>query len=277
MAKQPARPINGHGTVSVEAFLEAICAMHLACYVEGPVQDRGGLMIVGPPGNLKTTLLDVLDDNFHNAISCSNLNTQTLSRIAPQFGTGSLRSLVLPDLQACYAGDPRTAARLEQQLMQLAGEGSRGPSWQDARFQKFKVRAAVFGAMTNRFYEKYANYWEDSGFQRRFLWSSYTLANPEILLDAIEEWKRADVGGIKIPDTPGNGVIPDSLDSAERKEIRRWLKYQPGPHEVQYSLLCRTTSALRWHYNNRKLKRDPMHTMREFAVTLRKDAALLKV
>ncbi len=266
-----------NGSVTVESMLEVICAMHLASYVDGPVEDRGGLMLVGPPGNLKTTLLDVLDENFASAISCSNLNTQTLSRIQPQFNTGTLRSLILPDLQACYAGDPRTAARLEQALMQLAGEGNRGPSWQDARFQKFKSRCAIFGAMTNRFYEKYANYWEDSGFQRRFLWSSYTLENPDILLDALQDWQRADVGGIKIPDSPASGAIANTTTGEERREIRRWLKYQPGPHEIQFSLLCRATSALRWHYNTRRLKRDPMHVMREFASTLHKEAALLKV
>ncbi len=266
-----------NGSVSVASMLEVICAIHLASYVDSPVADRGGLMLVGPPGNLKTTLLDVLDDNFASAISCSNLNTQTLSRITPQFNTGTLRSLILPDLQACYAGDPRTAARLEQALMQLAGEGNRGPSWQDARFLKFKSRCTVFGAMTNRFYEKYANYWEDSGFQRRFLWSSYTLENPNILLDALEEGERADVGEIKIPATPASGKISNSTTPEERREIRAWLKYQPGPHEIQFALLCRATSALRWHYSNRKLKRDPMVVMREFASTLHKEAALLKV
>lgn len=262
-------------SVQVSTMLEAICAIHLASYVTGPVTDRGGLMLVGPPGNLKTTLLDVLDENYHNAIACSNLNSQTLQRIQGQFSNGSMRSLILPDLQACYAGDPRTAARLEQALMQLAGEGHRGASWQDSRFQKFKSRCTIFAAMTNRFYERYANYWEDTGFQRRFLWSYYTLGNPDLLLDALEEWRRADIGGIRIPELPANHSIPNLLSRDERHEIRRWLKYQPGPHEIQYHLLCCATSALRWHYEQRRLKRNAIDTMREFAATLHKEAALL--
>jgi len=268
---------NGHNSVSVEAMLEVICAFHLAGYVGGPVADRGGLMLVGPPGNLKTTLLDVLDEHFSDALSFSNLNTQTLTKIQGQFSNGSMRSLILPDLQACYAGDPRTAARLEQALMQLAGEGHRGASWQDPRFQKFRSRCAVFGAMTNRFYEKYANYWEDTGFQRRFVWSYYKLENPDMLLDALEQWERADIGGIKIPDTPASHEIPNLLKQEERHEIRRWLKYQPGPHEIQYHLLCCAASALRWHYGRRKFRRDAMATMREFARTLHKEAALLRI
>ena len=261
------------GEVRAEALLEAICALHLASYVDGPVKDKGGLMLVGPPGVLKTTFLDVLDNNYHNVMSASNLNTTTLLKLQGQFFNGTMRSIILPDVQAMYAGDPRTAARLEQAIMQLAGEGNRGASWQDARFQKFKSRCAIFGAMTQRHHEQWSNRWEESGFLRRFLWSSISLANPDVLMDAIEQWHRADLGGIRVPDVPGNSMIEDSLTRDERRRIRGWLKYQPGPHEVQLSLMCRATSALRWHYRKHRIKTDAMSTMREFAETLQRDAA----
>ena len=267
----------GSAEVPVGSLMEAICAIHMSSYVDSPVKDRGGLMLVGPPGVLKTSFLDVLEDNYHNAISASNLNTTTLLKMQQQFHSGTMRSLILPDVQAIYAGDPRTAARLEQALMQLAGEGNRGASWQDARHQRFKSRCTIFGAITNKHYEKMAASWEDSGFFRRFLWSAYTLADPDILMDAIEQWKRADIGTIRVPALPVNRSIPESLTDAERREIRTWLKHQPGPHEIQFSLLCRATSALRWHYDNRRIKRNAIETMREFSRTLTKDAALVRI
>lgn len=272
-------PLRGRWTGEVRAgvLLEAICALHLASYVDGPVKDKGGLMLVGPPGMLKTTFLDVLDLNYHNVLSASNLNTTTLLKLQGQFFNGTMRSIILPDVQAMYAGDPRTAARLEQAVMQLAGEGNRGASWQDARFQKFKSRCAIFGAMTQRHYEQFSNRWEESGFLRRFLWSSIALANPEVLMDAIEDWHRADLGTIKIPDSPANHMIPDTLTKHERHAIRSWLKYQPGPHEIQLSLMCRATSALRWHYAQHRIKTDAMDTMREFAETLQRDAARVHI
>lgn len=273
----PTRGGKWSGNVRAEVLLEAICAIHLASYVDGPVKDKGGLMLVGPPGMLKTTFLDVLDHNYHNALSASNLNTTTLLKLQGQFFNGSMRSIILPDVQAMYAGDPRTAARLEQAIMQLAGEGNRGASWQDARFQKFKSRCAVFGAMTQRHYEQYSARWEESGFLRRFLWASVALADPEALMNAIEQWQRAELGAIKIPDMPGNGTIPDSLTRDERRQIRSWLKYQPGPHEIQMSLMCRATSALRWHYQTHRIKANAMDTMREFAETLQKDAGLVHI
>jgi hypothetical protein len=278
-AKTPATPRRRGwtGVVSAEIMLEAICAFHLASYVDGPVKDKGGLMIVGPPGVLKTTYLDVLDENYHNALTSSNLNTTTLLKLQGQFYNGAMRSIIIPDVQALYAGDPRTSARLEQALMQLAGEGNRGASWQDARHQKFKSRCAVFGALTQKHYEQMAGRWEESGFLRRFVWSSVTLENPDVLMDAIQDWRRADIGGIKIPDVPASMSIPDLLTTDERRQIRTWLKYQPGPHEIQFSLVCRATSALRWHYQQRNIKKNAVDTMREFAETLRKDAALVRI
>jgi hypothetical protein len=263
--------------VRAEIILEAICAFHLASYVPSPVKDKGGLMFVGPPGVLKTTFLDVLDENYHNSLTSSNLNTTTLLKMQAQFYNGSMRSLVLPDVQAIYAGDPRTAARLEQALMQLAGEGNRGASWQDARYQKFKSRCAIFGAMTQKHFEQYTARWEDSGFLRRFLWAGVTLEDPEALMNAIEQWQRAEIGGIKIPDLPANGTIPYLLANHEAKEIRSWLKHQPSPHEIQFSLMCRATSALRWHYQQRRLKHDALDVMRQFAETLQHDAALVRI
>jgi hypothetical protein len=263
------------GELKARALLEAICAIHLSSYVESPVQDRGGLMIVGPAGVLKTTFLDILDE-YPNAVCSSNLNTQTVVKMLPEAVNGSLRSIVIPDLQAIYAGDPRTSARLEQMIMQLTGEGSRGPSWADSRFQKFKSRCAIFGAMTPDHFERYSNRWEASGFLRRFLWASYSLSDPEVLMNAIEQWKRADLGAISslpVPQIPGSRSIPDSLTRDERRSIRLWLKHQPGPHEIQFSMLCRATAALRWSYQQQRVKLNALDTMRAFAETLQKDAA----
>jgi hypothetical protein len=192
-----------------------------------------------------------------------------------QFFNGAMRSLVLPDLQAMYAGDPRTAQRLEQALMQLAGEGHRGASWQDVRFQKFRSRCTIFGAMTQQLHEKHSANWETSGFLRRFLWVSYTLKDPDVLMNALEQWKRAEIGAITIPTLPANNTIPDSMTVTERREIRTWLKHQPDPHEIQFSLLCRATSALAWHYKAHRIPRSPLKTMRAFAETLQKEAALV--
>lgn len=264
-------------TVRLEAILESVCALHLASFVAGPVEDRGGLMITGPPGMLKSTALDVLDANYHNAVSVSNLNTTTLLQMQDQLQSGAVRSIIVPDLQALYAGDPRTVARVEQALMQLAAEGHRGASWQDSRFQRFRSRCTIFSAMTGKFFEKHASAWNDSGFLRRFLWCAYRLEDPDTLMRAISQWTRAELGAIVIPQIPASGGIPDRLTVADRELIRTWVKHQPGPHEIQFALLCRAASVLGWHYERRKLKRKALVTLAEFARTLHKEAALVQL
>jgi hypothetical protein len=260
-----------------EQLIEAICACHLASYVPSPVHDRGGVMLVGPPGALKTTMLDVLEA-YSNTLTASAINTQTLMRSQQDLASGSIRSIIIPDMHALYSGDPRTAARVESTLMQLAGEGSRGASWQDVRHQHFIARATIFAAMTPSHFERHAKDWEESGFLRRFLWVRYTLADPEVLMRALEQWKRAEIGVINAPALPANGVIPEALTPAERSQIRGWLKHQPRPHEIQYAMLCRAASALRWCYQqSREKKRNAMTTMKAFASCLGRDAAIVSI
>lgn len=263
-------------TVSVAALTEGICAFHLSCYVGSPYKDRGGLMLTGPPGVMKTTFLDVLDDNYHNALSISNAYMGTLKKLQASFYNGQVRSLCFPDLQSIYAGDPRTANRIEQMMMQLSGEATRtigGDS--DSRFAKFKGYCTIFAAMTDTFFTDHSEKWENAGFLRRFVWATYTFQDSDILMRAITEWKRADLGQIVYPKLPTSGFIPDSLNPTERKEIHNWLRHQPPPHEIQFQVLCKATAALRWHYKENGIKKDAMDTMREFSNLLGKDAALL--
>jgi len=265
------------GRVKVGTMMEAICAIHLSSYVDSPYRDRGGLMIVGPPGVLKTTLLDVLDDNFHNALSISNAYMGTMKKLQPAFYNGQVRSLCFPDIQSIYAGDPRTSSRIEQMMMQLSGEATRTIGGdEDSRHAKFKGFCTMFGAMTDFFYTGHVGRWDTTGFLRRFLWSTYTLRDPDILMRAIEQWTRAELGYRVVPQIPMGGRIPDTLTQSERKEIWSWLRHQPLPHEIQLQVLCKAVSALKWHYLQVGLKRSAMSTMHEFAETLQKDAALLE-
>jgi hypothetical protein len=264
------------GKIKVNDYIEGICAIHLSSYVGSPYKDRGGLMIVGPPGVLKTTLVDVLDDNYHNALSISNSYMSTMRNLMSSFFNGQVRSLCFPDLQSVYAGDPRTSGRIEQMMMQLSGEATRTIGGdQDARYAKFKGYCTIFACMTDKFYTDHANKWENSGFHRRFLWSTYTLHDPDILIRAIMQWTRASLGSTIVPQLPASGLIMDCVSTDERQEIYRWIRHQPIPHEIQFQVLCKSVSALRWHYHEHGIKKDAMETMHAFAETLQRDAALM--
>jgi hypothetical protein len=235
-------------------------------------------MIVAPPGHLKTTALLILDRHYQNVQSYSMVNATTLNRLRMDLQAGSTRSLVFPELQSIYAGDPRVVSRVEHFVMQLVSEGNMGASWEDTRHNKFITRAAVFAAMPNSFYMKRAAEWEDSGFHRRFLWAHYALQDPDVLLRAIVKWERAKMGGVSVlPQIPIDGVIQDTATENERMELWSLLKYQRGPNEVRLVLLSKTLSVLRHHYQRIGAKKDAMNTMREFCRVFGEFAAELVV
>jgi hypothetical protein len=262
------------GTVSSENFLEALCGFHLASYVESPFNDRGGVMLVGPPSVLKTAFLDVLEHSYSTVVSMSEVNARQLADMSPTFYNGAIRSLVFPDVENLYGGDPRTAGRLERSIMALTGESRRVVAYdEDARFQKFQSRCTIFGAMTEKFYRRNARRWEDTGFHRRFLWSVFTLKDANILMDAVEKWILADIGDIRIPKEPANGLIRNTLTNENRSQIRKWLDIRERPHEIRFQLLCKATAALQDHYDRRKIPKKAMDTMHNYAETIQQNAA----
>ena len=266
------------GIVNVEDMVEAICALHISSYVTSPYRDRGGLMLIGPAGVLKTTLLDVLDNNYSNALAVSNSYMSTMQKLLPAFYNGQVRSLCFPDLQSIYAGDPRTSGRIEQMMMQLSGEATRTIGGnEDSRYAKFKGYCTMFAAMTPSFYTSHINKWEESGYSRRFLWSTYTFEDPDILMRAIAQWTKADLGIDRVPQCPIGGSIQDVLKQPQREEIMTWLRHQPQPHEIQFQIMCKATSALAWHYKRHGVNKVAMDTMRKFSETLQHDAALLRL
>ena len=54
-------PVLLDGEVSVSCMIECLAAAHLSNYVDSPFHERGGIMLVGPPGSLRTTLTRALE------------------------------------------------------------------------------------------------------------------------------------------------------------------------------------------------------------------------
>ena len=231
-------------------------------------------MLVGPPSILKTAFLDVLERSYTTVVSMSEVNHRQLIDMSPTFYNGAIRSIVFPDVENLYGGDPRTAGRLERTIMALTGESRRVVAYdEDARFQKFQSRCTIFGAMTEKFYRRNARRWEESGFHRRFLWSVFTLQDANVLMDAVENWILAEIGDIRIPKEPVNGVIKNNLNKDDRSKIRTWLDVRERPHEIRFQLLCKATCALKDHYTRHRIERDPIDTMHSFAETIQQNAA----
>lgn len=267
-------------SVPVSIYVECLCAAHLSSYVESPFTDRGGIMVVGPPGVLKTTLVTVLDRQYHDVLVMSDLNMTKLTAIREQIGAGNIRTLVMPELAKLYARHVHTAANVEGVLAALAAEGFRSASFEDERANRYTARATIIAALVPSFLMRQFSRWEESGFSRRFIWSFVKLSDPYVLTRAYEQWTRINfaVGALPRPPVSGDS-IPNLLTDAERRELVHLVKHQygAGSHEIQLQLLARMVNVLRWHYMETKSTRDAMETVTIFARTLGTDAGELVI
>lgn len=266
------------GAVSLATMTEVLYAAHLSGYVESPFEDRGGLMVVGPPAVLKSAMLSVLDRHYHNALMLSDVNNQALVALRPQLAQGTVRTLVLPELQKLYERDPRTALNVEGTIRALVAEGFASASFEDPRPNRTVARGLVVGALTPETQQANFRRWEETGFNRRFLWPLVTLDDPDVLERAVEEWVLLDFGNAAFPALPA-GRIPNTTTREERRALRNLVKYQPGgSHATQFSLLVKMLAVLRWWYQQMgKRPGKAVDTIREFAKTLSRTGGRLTV
>jgi len=265
------------GEVSFEDFIECLCAVHLSSYVEGPFRERSGLMVVGPPSVLKSTLLAVVSDNYPNALELSDVNVPGLVDLRDQLASGVIRTLVLSDLGKIYERHPSTALNLEGHLRALSGEGFAAASFQDSRINRLKARCSLLAGMVPDVQEQNFKRWEKTGFNRRYLWALIMLDDPEMLMRAVEEWRLLDFGMRGLPSLPVTKTIPNLTTPRQRRELGKFLKWQPGGgmHATQLALLSRMLGVLLWHYKRARIRKDAFEVVAAFARTLQEGGAAL--
>lgn len=263
--------------VPIRAFIEALCAAHLSTYVNSPFGDVGGIIIVGPPGVLKTTMLKVAVCHYPNVVEASDLNVTALADLRPALASKTYRTLMCPEFAKIYERDPRSAENVEGHIRALVDEGFKAPSFKNQQMARLTAHAMFLSAITEEFREERYKKWNESGFNRRFLWPLIRLARPEILDEAADQWKALDFKMRYLPSLPGSSSIPNSTRPAERARLRHYLKFQPGPtHTTQAHTLTRMLAVLKWWYRLEERKQGSANlTMRLFCRTLAKEGAEL--
>jgi len=235
-------------------------------------------MLIAPSGSLKSQLLMHLQRAYPTTCICdSNWHYGKLLKMKASFYNGTIRSIIVPEMASIYAGDPRTGGRIEAMFLQMAGEASHSTNASDTRFERYEMRASIFGAMTPDFATKKHAFWEE-GFHRRFLWAHMAMENEEVLMDYLTAGKQADLD-IPLMIEPQERYIPQLLDYKERMFIRRLLVPQKafGPNHTRFAFLCRAASAMKWHYQKIGFKVPWQKTMADFSVCLGEQAALLVI
>ena len=254
--------------LTVARFIEALCAAHLSSYVGGYAEDRGGIMVVGPPNSLKSTMVGVLDKFYHDAVVLSDVNMQMLAQLRDTISQGAIRSLVFPELAKLYERHPQTAQNVEGALRAFASEGFRSASFEDSRINRRDARCFVIGALTPALQTRFFNHWEETGFNRRFLWPLITFEAKK-LEDAVMHWELLDLR-MSFPLTPPDGEIPAVNTRKMAKIARELVSFQPGKGQraLQMAVLTRMYSVLYWHYRKYRRTKSPLGTILAFARAL---------
>lgn len=254
-----------------QQLAEIICAVHLSPYVEGQLEQRGGLMLVAPPGALKSSLAE-MTHHYPDALLLTDVNVSMLADLRDALAGDSIRTLVFSEFAKLYERNPQTATNIEGTLRALVSEGFSGASFQDHRVNRRKAYATVIGAMPPSVVEKQFRRWEDSGFNRRFLWAVYGVKGRHILDEAAGQLKRLDFGVMDLPRVPPLGnSIPFLLTGVERERVRRYVSEQPGTsHTQQIQLLTRVWSVLKWWHRERGRPKETDATIEAFGKSLSK-------
>ena len=229
-------------------LITVLCAAHLSRHVQSPFTDRGGIILIGPPGVLKSTFIDVLDANYHDVLQLSDINAKSLVTLRDSIASKTITTLCLPEMGKLYERHESTAKNVEGVLRALVAEGFQAASYEDQQVNRMKAKAMVIGAMTPGIMSHHSEAWRESGFSRRFLFPLIRLDNPTILIDAIFNWKLLDFDVPRIPRPPvGGALIPMTATKEERHRLTSWCKYQStGANSIQVTMMFKILSVLRW-------------------------------
>lgn len=254
-------------------LIEIVSAVHLSPLVaNGDVgEERGGIILVAPPGHLKTSAIEYLDQ-FPKTKMISNITVGKLNDLRESFIAGEIKTIAFPDYDMIYKRHGTVSSQVEGILMSLTGEGYRQGGFFDQRVNVLKSRVTVAAGITLKCYESKIPEWLDSGFARRFLFSRFRVVNPEKMEAALAKWKRAQLDGDFVMKVPMVGKsIPHSLTNAQAERVLWELRFQHD-RKIPFILAQRIISVLNWKH--------PKHGWKiwnDFSTSLGKDGAEIEI
>jgi hypothetical protein len=257
----------------VTSLIELLDAAINTKWVQGPFHERGGIMIVGPPGSFKSTIIESALSEHSDAIPLSDLNVQQWIKLKDDFVSKRYSALGFPEFEKIYQRHPATASNLEGIIKALICEGYVSAPNGDPRTPRLKARALVLGGITTDCFERKYDEWQRNGFLRRFIWIVTAVQNPDLIVQAIRNWEKINFGSINT--RPANGEIPVKIGAERSKFIEHIMKHQAGLHGTAYVLIKKITAVLEWKYSKSQKKVDEL--LQDIAPALSRDGGELVI
>lgn len=226
-------------------LIEVLDAAHVTHLVSSPFLQRGGIILVAPPGHLKTTFITAALRGYQDKLLMSDINVKTLMELRNDMISGKYQTLAFTALEKLYARASRTSDNIEATLMAMVEEGFTRAAFEDQRGPMRPSRALVVGGTFPDTIEKMWNKWEKIGFTRRFIWINYSLKNPKEILKAIHRWQLLDFG-MTMKAFPIADNIPYDMNDRESSFVLDCLKGQAEatPLVLMKKIYC----VLKWKY-----------------------------
>lgn len=255
-----------------QTLVELIDAAHLTSFIQSPFPQRGALMIVGPPGSLKTTFMKVALREYPSALFLSDLNINSLMGIRESLISGRYRTIAFPEYEKLYQRKADTASNIEGTIKQLIEEGFTRASFEEQDAIAYTARTLVIGAMTYNFYSRMVGRWRESGFKRRILWVGIQLSNPDKVMQAIRKWELIEMDGIqrRFPTKD----IPFNITEKESLAVEKMLEGQW--EATPYVLMKKMLAVLKWKYGARHPKK-PMQLMEELGSCINNKLGIIEL
>lgn len=266
-------PLNTRSHMKAASLIEVLVAAHLSGYVDADnFPERGGIMLIAPPGQLKSTFIKQCYNAYHpSVVTMSDINVETLNKMRPKISQGYIRTLALPAFEKIYERNPQTASNIEGHIKAFVDEGFMLPSFANQNMlAQSEARCLVVGGLVDDCYRRKFDRWDENGFVRRFMWCSFQLKDPQMLIEAIHKWERIEFED-RVPLLP-NHKIKMTVTPEESKYMMRILESQNCP-ATPYALLKKIFAVLKWKFNREDDKKRPMEIIRDFSECLGKRMA----
>lgn len=245
-----------------QTMIEVLDAAHLTAHLSTPdFPKRGGIMLIGPPGAMKSSFIFSALSYYPSALVLSDLNINSLMACRDELISGRFKTMVFPEYEKLYQRKSDTATNIEGTIKQLVEDGFTRASFEPQGMMSMNARALVIGAITYSFYTNHYEGWKTSGFARRFLWVSIRLRDPDKIMDAVNDWKLISIDGIERKPIPSES-IPFHVSREESGKLRAMLSTQS--EATPFVLLKKIFAVLKWKHGPERA----MRIMDQFALCL---------
>lgn len=236
--------------LTVARMMDCLAAAHFAYRVRGPSPDRGGIMLVGPPASLKSTMIGWLAKRYSDVLEMTDLNVQKLVQMRPMLQTGRYKTIALPEVAKVFERSESVSANVEGHLRAMTAEGFKEASF-EVPINQPPARCLVIGAMTPEVRQMHAKRWNGNGFSRRFLWCSVTFSGAR-MRDCILGWHALKVAkGAKFI-LNGKERLRSRVSKRIAEVLLALVSHQPVQENLQAELLGRMYSVLAYTYEGRR-------------------------